>query len=85
MPSFNSIILYFSADATLEIEVKLVELKKKNWVDHYMDFIQSIHIYAFFILGLTFLLSGYYKSKIAEKRRLYRELEELENEKEKED
>ena len=51
-----------------------------------MEFIQSIHLYAFFILGLTFLLSGYYKAKIAEKRRLYREIEELEeDEKEKED
>lgn len=53
-----------------------------------MDLIQSIHLYAFLILGLTFLMSGYYKSKIAEKRRLYREIEELEEEdstKEKED
>ena len=78
--------IIFTADATLEIETELVDLKKKDLIDHYMEFIQSIHLYAFFILGLTFLLSGYYKAKIAEKRRLYREIEELEeDEKEKED
>ena len=77
---------HLPADATLEIETELVDLKKKDWLDHYMDFIHSIHLYAFFILGLTFLLSGYYKSKIAEKRRLYREIGELEEDKkEKED
>ncbi|KAL4218024.1 Peptidyl-prolyl cis-trans isomerase fpr2 [Mactra antiquata] len=63
-------------DATLEIESKLIGLKKKDMVDHYMDFIHNLHVYAFFILGLTFLLSGYYKGQIANKRRLYREIEE---------
>ena len=82
---FKSFFCVLLADATLEIEIELVELKKKNILDHYMDFIQNIHMYAFFILGLTFLLSGYYKSKIAEKRRLYREIEELEKKKEKDD
>ena len=61
---------------TLEIETKLVSLKKKDAIDHYMDFLRNLHIYAFFILGLTFLFGGYYKGMIANKRRLYREIAE---------
>ena len=61
---------------TLEIETKLVSLKKKDAIDHYMDFLRNLHIYAFFILGLTFLFGGYYKGLIANKRRLYREIAE---------
>lgn len=74
-----------SADVTLEIETNLVYLKKKDVVDHYMDFIRSLHIYAFFILGLTFLFSGYYKGKLAEKRRLYREVAEMKRKREEEE
>jgi hypothetical protein len=79
------LIVVFTADATLEIETRLVHLKKKDMVDHYMDFIHNLHVYAFFILGLTFLLSGYYKGKIAEKRRLYREIEERKQRREEEE
>lgn len=79
---FNFSIL---ADATLEIETTLLSLKKKDMVDHYMDFIHNLHVYAFFILGLTFLLSGYYKGQIANKRRLYREIEEKKRRKEEEE
>lgn len=67
------------------METELLYLKKKDFVDHYFDFIQSLPVYAFFILGLTFLLSGYYKSKIAEKRRLYREIEKKKQQMEEEE
>ncbi|XP_052237848.1 uncharacterized protein LOC127849169 [Dreissena polymorpha] len=63
-------------DATIEIETELVELKKKDFVDHYMDFLRNLPVYAIFILGLTFLLGGYYRGQIGEKRRLYREIAE---------
>ncbi|XP_052762090.1 uncharacterized protein LOC128204733 [Mya arenaria] len=70
------------ADATLEIETKLVSLKKKDMVDHYMDFLRNLHVYTFFILGLTFLMGGFYKGQIAEKRRLYREIAERKRQRE---
>ena len=80
--TYSSFLL--PADVTLEIETNLVYLKKKDVVDHYMDFIRSLHVYAFFILGLTFLMSGYYRGKIAEKRRLYREIAEMKRKREEE-
>ena len=64
------------ADVTLIVETELVSLKKKDAGDYYMDFLHSLHVYTFFILGLTFLLSGCYKAQIANKRRLYREIQQ---------
>lgn len=45
-------------------------------MDHYMDFLRNLPVYAIFILGLTFLLGGYYRGQIGEKRRMYREIAE---------
>ncbi|KAK3598184.1 hypothetical protein CHS0354_000954 [Potamilus streckersoni] len=52
-------------DAMVEIEMELLHLSKKDYVDYFFDFLHTMQYFSFLILGLSFLLQGYYKRHLS--------------------